>query len=94
MIWPKLAHRRTDRHMGDDVKTPEAHVVVAQAPDAAGGLVGPALYAVVADTPEEAEAAVQDVTPPDTIIAATGGPLKQETVERLALQPGLAKQIG
>ncbi len=80
--------------MGDEGPGVEAHVVVANAPDAAHNVLGPSLYAVIADTPEEAEAAVQDITPPDTLVEVTGGPLKSETVERLALVPGEAKQIG
>ena len=80
--------------MGDAPKGPDGHVVVATAPELEGGVLGPALYAVVADTPEQAEAAVQDVTPPDTLVEATGGTLKPETVARLALVPGEAKQIG
>lgn len=94
MIWPKLTHREAGLRMDGELKAREAHLVVATAPGAEGGVVGPALYAVVADSPEEAEAAVQDVTPPDSIVASAGGPLKQETAERLALEPGVAKQIG
>ena len=79
--------------MGDEASGPEAHVVVANVPDPAHS-VGASLFAVIADTPQEAEAAVQDVTPPNTLVEVTGGPLKSETVEGLALVPGEAKQIG
>lgn len=72
----------------------EAHVVVATVPITEGTVVGPTLYAVIADTAAQAEAAVQAVAAPDAVVAATGGPLNSETVERLALVPGEAKQIG
>ena len=80
--------------MGEDIRTPEAHVVVANTPDKDGSIVGPALYAVVTHTPEQAEAAVQEVVSPESTVEVTGGPLKPETAERLALVPGQAKQIG
>ena len=80
--------------MNDKSKAPEAHVVVAKAPDGEKPSIGSSLYAVLADTPEQAEAAVEAVAPPDSIVVATGGPLKRETVERLALIPGEAKEIG
>jgi hypothetical protein len=57
-------------------------------------IIGSTLYAVIADTPEQAEAAVEAVAPPDSIVVVTGGPLKPETVERLALVPGEPKEIG
>ncbi len=72
----------------------EAHVVVANAPNGGNAVVGPALYAVVTESPREAEIVVEKDVPPDTAVAATGGPLKPETAERLGLVPGEAKQIG
>jgi hypothetical protein len=72
----------------------EAHVVVATSPDVREAIVGPALYAVVTESPREAEIVVEMDVPPDTTVAASGGPLKPETAERLGLVPGEAKQIG
>lgn len=80
--------------MSDKPALTEAHVVVATSPGEEDSIVGPKLFAVIADTPEQAEAAVQAVVPPEATVAAMGGPLKSETVERLELVPGEAKQIG
>lgn len=80
--------------MADETGPTEAHVVVVKAPESEASLVGTTLYAVLAETPEAAQAAVQDVAAPETTVETTGGPLKPETVERLALVPGEPKQIG
>ena len=79
--------------MSDASVPREAHVVVAAASDDPTG-IGPKLFAVISETPEQAEAAVQAVVPPGEIVTATGGPLKPETVERLEIVAGEAKQIG
>ena len=80
--------------MNGKAEGPEAHVVVAKAPKGAIPIVGPALYAVVADSPAQAEAAIRAIAPSDTTLVATGGPFKPETVERLALVPREARIIG
>lgn len=80
--------------MGKDVKAPEGHVVVARAPALDDSGVASALYAVVAETPEQAAAAVQDVVAANTELEVTGGPLSSETIERLHLDLGHPKQIG
>jgi hypothetical protein len=80
--------------MSDDVKSPEGHVVAATLPLSDNSVVGPALFAVVADTREQAEEAVRILVSPNAIVEAAGGALTAETIERLALVPGEAKQIG
>jgi hypothetical protein len=80
--------------MSVDAKAPEGHVVAATSPFDATCLLGPALYAVVTDTREHAEAAVRVLVSPQTIVEAAGGPLNPETVARLALVVGEVKQIG
>jgi mRNA-degrading endonuclease toxin of MazEF toxin-antitoxin module len=80
--------------MGAEFTAPEGHVVAARSPDDANRVFGPALYAVVTDTLEQAEAAVRDLVPAGTTVEVGGGVLTEETTERLALVPGEAKQIG
>lgn len=80
--------------MSNGTQAPEGHVVAATRPEDENSIVGPALYAVVADTHEQAEAVVRDLVTPDTLVEIAGGLLNPETVERLALVPGQAKQIG
>lgn len=72
----------------------EARVVVATSSLLKDSDRVPALFAVVADTLEEAISAVRDVAPAGFDISIMGGPLSSDTVERLALEPGTAKQIG
>ena len=80
--------------MADETVATDAHVVVASGPLAEDSVIGSALYAVVADTPGQAIAAVLHIAPPEATVVATGRPLKPETAERLALVPGEVKQIG
>jgi hypothetical protein len=80
--------------MGEKTKRPGAHVVVAKVPAGTRPIIGSILYAVIADTPEQAETAVEAVAPADSVVVVTGGPLKPETAERLALVPGEPKEIG
>ncbi len=75
-------------------RPPEAHVVLARTPATEENGLAPAIYAVVAATAEQAEAAVQNVVPPNSEVGITGGPLSPVTAERLDLKPGIAKQIG
>ena len=80
--------------MSVDAKAPEGHVVAVTSPFDASCILGPALYAIVTDTREHAVDAVRILAAPQTIVEAAGGPLNPETVARLALVLGEAKQIG
>ena len=58
--------------MSENVKAPEGHVVAAKVPGPEESGVASALFAVVADSPEEAATAVQDLVPTDTEVLRAG----------------------